>query len=203
MELFYGAADLQRAKELLEDIPPACKKVVLGIGASAPSKKYPVSQLTIALKELARKDLVFVIVGGKSELNDANFIEQNLPREKVVNLAGKTTLRETEAVISLTDCYIGNDTGVLHMAAAAKVPVLGIYRGAADRENILPAIINEFRRFPPWQTEAFILRPMHPLDDCAKMPPAFGLCKRLDIPHCITQIPPHAIVEGFEKLTTL
>ena len=64
----------------------------------------------------------FVIIGGKTEVDDAAFLEKNLPSGKVLNLAGKTTLRETEAVITLADYYIGHDTGVLHMAAAAKVP---------------------------------------------------------------------------------
>ena len=199
MELFISPADVQRARELLKDIPSACKKVALGIGGSAPTKKYPPEKLLVALKELVKKNFFFVMVGGKSELDDANFLEKNLPPEKVLNLAGKTTLRETEAVISQTDFYLGNDTGVMHMAAAAQIPVVVLHRAAIDRDNFLPAILNEYRRFPPYQTKAIALRPAHPLDDCADMPPFYGICFHQE-PHCITQITPQEIVTAVEKM---
>ncbi len=202
MELFYGAQDLQRACELLEDIPPHCKKILIGIGAGDANRKYPVEKLLVALKELAKKDLVFVIVGGRAELDDANLLEKNLPPEKVLNLVGKTTLRETEAVVAQADYYVGNDTGVMHMAAAAQIPVLYICREASDRKDIVPGIFSILRRFYPWQTKSIILQPAHPLDDCATLPPIYGWCHHREA-HCITQIPSHAIIKGFEKLTTL
>ena len=203
MELFFGAEDFQYARELLEDFPASAKKVVIGIGGSAPTKKYPVEKYLIALKELAKKNLVFIIVGGKSELEDAAYLEKNLPSEKVLNLVGKITLRETEAIVSQTDFYLGNDTGVLHMAAAAKIPVIGLYRAAADRADVLPGVLNESLRFPPWQTKAICLRPAHPLGDCATLPPVYGLCRHPEIPHCIAQITPQEIITAFEKLEGL
>ena len=203
MELWFSAEDSERAKQWLEDLPPAHKKISICIGASAPTKRYPVDKYLVALKELAKRDLAFVIVGGKAELNDANFIEQNLPRGKVLNLVGKTNLRETAAVVAQTDYYIGNDTGVLHMAAAAKLPVIGIYRGAANMENILPGVINEYRRFAPWQTKSIIIRPAQPLGECATLPPVFGNCHHLNEPHCIAQIDPRAVIEAFDRLEGL
>ena len=199
-ELFYGAADLIRARALLKGI--SRKKVLLGIGAGGGSRKYPVEKYLIALKELAKKNLVFVIVGGKAEFEDAAFIEKNLPRGKVLNLVCKTTLRETEALVSLTDYYLGNDTGIMHMAAACKIPCLVLYREAQDKENILPGTYSEFARFPAWQTNSVILRPDHQLDDCAAKVPIYGWCHSHE-PHCITQITPQEIIDAFEVLQTL
>ncbi len=201
-ENFFGAADILYARELLKNIPPACRKVVLGIGAGLEERRYPVEKFLLALKILAEKNLTFVIVGGKSELDDANFLEQNLPHGKILNLVGRTTLRETAAVISQADYYLGNDTGVMHMAAAAQVPCITFYREAADKEDFLPGVLSEYRRFPPWQTNSVVLRPDHQLDDCAKLPPIYGWCHH-DKPHCITQITPQEIVDGFETLTKL
>ena len=200
MELFYGAEELQHAKELLEDLPPSCKKILIGISAGAAGRKYPVEKYLIALKNLAKKNFVFVITGGKTESEDAAYLEKNLPSGKVLNLVGKTTLRETEAVISLMDFYIGNDSGVMHMAAAAKVPVLAIYREAVDRQNVSPMRLSEFLNFPPWQTKSVILRPKHPLGECATLPPIYGHCHHENESHCITQITPQEIVTGFNKL---
>lgn len=202
-EIWFGAADFQRARELLKNIPSTNKKVLLGLGAGFPSRKYPVEKLLVALKELVKKNLTFVIVGGKSELEDANFVEKNLPSGKVLNLVGQTTLRETEAVISQMDFYLGNATGVMHMAAAAHVPVLTIYRGAADKEDFLPGLFSEFQRFPPWQTKSVILHPDHQLEECAKRGPIYGWCHVGDRPHCIAQISPQEIIDGFETLEAL
>lgn len=202
IELFYSVEDFQCAKEILEDIPPNCKKVILGLGAQELNRKYPVEKYLIALREIAKKDLVFIIVGGQGELDDANFIERNLPRGKVLNLVGKTTLRQCEAVTAQADFYLGNDTGNMHMAAAEKIPVLCLYHEAVDRENFFPAIHSEFRRFPPYRTKAIVLRPAYQLDDCATLPPCYGHCHHHE-PHCITQITPQEIIDGFEKLQTL
>ena len=202
MELFFGEEDFIRARELLQNVPPNCRKVLLGIGGSGAGRQYPVEKYLLAFKELAKKNLVVVLVGGQTEINDADFLEKNLPHGKVLNLVGKTTLRETEAVVVQTDFYVGNDTGVMHMAAASKIPCLVLYREAQDKEDYLPGVFSEFRRFPPWQTNSIILRPDRQLDECAKLPPVYGWCHYSE-PHCITQITPQEIIDGFEVLETL
>lgn len=199
LELFYSAEDFQYAKDLLEDLPPNCKKVIVGIGARQDCRKYPVEKYLVALNELSKKNLMFIIVGWKDELDAAAYLEKNLPAGKVLNLVGKTTLRQTEAIISQSDFYVGNDTGNMHMAAAAQIPCLVLYRDAQDKEAYLPGIYSESQRFTPWQTNAVILRPDHQLDDCARRDPVYGWCHH-DEPHCITQIPPQWIIDGFEVL---
>ena len=202
IEPFYGAADYLRARALLKIIPSARKKVIVGIGAGDANRKYPAEKFLAAFKVLAAKNLCFVIVGGRDELDDANFIQENLPAEKVINLVGKTTLRETEAVINLADYYVGTDSGVMHMAAANQIPCLVLYREAQDKEEHLPGLFSEYRRFPPWQTKAVILRPDRQLPDCAARHEIYGWCHS-DEPHCITQITPQDIVEGFAALEKL
>ena len=202
MELFFGEKDFRRAREFLQNVPPNCRKVLLGIGGSGAGRQYPVEKYLLAFKELAKKNLVVVLVGGQTEIDDADFLEKNLPHGKVLNLVGKTTLRETEAVVSQTDFYVGNDTGVMHMAAASQLPCLVLYREAQDKEDYLPGVFSEFRRFPPWQTNSIILRPDRQLDECAKLPPVYGWCHYSE-PHCITQITPQEIIDGFEVLETL
>ena len=202
MELFFSTEDFLHAQKLLQAVPSNCKKILLGISASGGVRRYPVEKYLVALKELAKKNFVFVIVGGKSEVDEAAYVEKNLPRGKVFNFTGKTTLRETEAVISQMDFYLGNDTGIMHMAAAAQIPVLVLYQEAKDRENVLPGIFSSYRKFPPWQTKFVALRPEHPLGDCAKLPPTYTHC-HCNFPHCITQITPQEILDGFAALEKL
>lgn len=202
MELFYDAADIRRADELLATLPADCKKAVVCVGSREGGKKYPVEKYLVAFRELVKKNLAFVIVGGSDDIDAATYLEKNLPSGKVLNLAGKTTLRETEAIVSRMDYYIGNDTSVLHMAAAEQIPVLALYRDPVDKEDILPAILGPFKRFYPWQTKSVVLRPDHAIDECATLLPVYGYCRR-NYPHCITQITPQEIIEGFERLQSL
>lgn len=47
--------------------------------------------------------------------------------ERVVNLAGKTTLRELLALIEACDAFLSNDSGPMHIAAALQVPLIALF----------------------------------------------------------------------------
>lgn len=197
-EIWYGKEDAVKVTKILSALPDNLKKIAIGIGAGFGSRQYPMPKLAKALNQIANDNLAFVIVGGKSEIDDAEFLMNNVPNATVLNLVGKTTLRETEAIIAQMDYYIGNDSGVMHMAAAVKIPCLVTYRDAQSKEDYMPGIFSESRRFPPWMTKSVVIRPENPLDECAEQA-VYGWCRHKDA-HCITQILPEEIVEGFAEL---
>lgn len=45
----------------------------------------------------------------------------------VHNLAGQLSLREAMTAISLCDAYVGNDSGLMHVAAALRVPLTAVF----------------------------------------------------------------------------
>ncbi len=51
---------------------------------------------------------------------------------EILNLAGKTNLRELAALLSECDAFITNDSGPMHIASALLVPVVAIF-GSTDR----------------------------------------------------------------------
>ena len=202
-ELWYSVEDIQTARQLLY-IEDHLIHIVFGIGAGSENRKYPINQYVKAFKNIINQkaNVRFVVVGGKSEMNDAKILEDTLPKGKVLNLVGKTTLRETAAVIAQMDMYIGNDTGVMHMAAAEHIPVIAIYRQSKDKySGDAKGYCSEVDMFAPYQTTAIILRPEHALDDC-KNAIVYGGCKELTA-HCIKQIKPDEIVEAFKIMIYL
>ncbi len=201
MELWYSMEDFQNARELLEKIPSDVKKIIIGIGAGGGSRKYSVEKYIEAFKNIIKKyknKICFVIIGGKAESEDAEKFQKNLPKDSVLNLVEKTTLRETMALIAQGDMFIGNDTGVMHMAATFQVPIIAVYRQPKDKDQIVPGVFNEYFRFAPWQATAIILRPDHALGDCKDVP-VYGGCKYPDS-HCINQVKPNEIVTAFENM---
>ena len=66
------------------------------------------------------------IFGGPGEEHIANAIQKQISSE-VVNLAGKLSISDLAYFISRLDLLITNDSGPMHMAAAARTPVAAIF----------------------------------------------------------------------------
>lgn len=60
-----------------------------------------------------------------------NDICKDLP-EQVINLAGKTNLRELMALVSSCSVFLTNDSGPMHMAAAYGIPLLALFGSTSD-----------------------------------------------------------------------
>ena len=203
IELWYNFRDFQNARRFLNNIDPQIQRIIVGIGAGGENRKYPVKQYIQTFKQIgAQSNVCFIIVGGKSEIEDAALLEKSLPTNNVLNLVNKTTLRETAAIIAQSDMYIGNDTGTMHMASALHKPVIAIYRQSKDKdETKLKGLVSEVDFFPPYQTISIILRPEHSFGDCQNVV-CYGGCKE-DFAHCITQVKPSEIVDAYHKLNYL
>ncbi|MEZ5579452.1 MAG: glycosyltransferase family 9 protein [Candidatus Competibacteraceae bacterium] len=107
--------------------------IALGVGSSEAWKQWGAArfaELTLALNQ-RRAGSIF-IVGGSAERPLA---EEILAR---VRDGGGTAvdavalpLEQVAALLARCRCYIGNDTGVLNMAAALQVPAIGLFGGSA------------------------------------------------------------------------
>jgi len=75
-----------------------------------------------------------IIVGGPAEVPVANEVASSMERKPII-LAGKTTLRQTAAVMEKCQLFIGNDTGPMHVAAAVGVPVICIFGPASSSKH--------------------------------------------------------------------
>jgi heptosyltransferase II len=56
---------------------------------------------------------------------------------RAISLVGETSMRELPALFSVCSVFIGNDSGAMHVAAAAGLPVIGIF-GSTDPEGTSP-----------------------------------------------------------------
>lgn len=200
-ELWATAQDAEKAAEtLLAAFLGQCVPVVLGIGAGGENRKYPAEKYLEAARAISGKyDAIrFILLGGEAEKRDAAFLAESLPSGVALDLTGKTTLRESMAIVSLASLYLGNVTGLMHAAAAARLPIIALYREAVDKTGIMPGLLSEYARFSPWQANAIVLRPTHALGECADTI-IYGGCKE-PTPHCIAQISPKDIVRAFDML---
>lgn len=107
--------------------------VWVGLNAGAeygPAKRWPRENFVAAAQELHRRlDCRFIAFGGNADVAAAEGIATELAtfgvsRSSVHVLAGKTSLRELCATLSLCNVLLTNDTGPMHVAAALGVPVV-------------------------------------------------------------------------------
>lgn len=196
-ELWIGRTDMQRARALLGDFGKDGILVAMSTGAGGDSRRYPVEQWLEAMQEIAALGGRFVLIGGKQEMEDQEFLRQRMSPETLLPLVGKTSMRESAAVISCARIFMGNATGMMHAAAACNRPILVLFREAMDKDGVCTGVLSEFRRFEP-RGRYFAVRPVHALGDC-KGALAYGGCASLKA-HCIRQIPAGMVVQAFRMV---
>jgi heptosyltransferase-2 len=137
---------------------------LLGLNPGAeygPAKRWPVESFIAAGAALQRAARCrWVIFGGPSDCEIAQSIAgalgQNVPAQSVINLAGRTTLRELAAALKSCRLLLTNDTGPMHLAAAVGIPVVVPFGSTAPEMT-----------GPVWSPAAQILRaPGIPCSPC-------------------------------------
>jgi len=72
-----------------------------------------------------------VWVLGSAKENDIGALISHGYEEDVINLCGKTKLEDVIDILSLVDIAVSNDSGLMHIACAVGIRVIGIY-GSSD-----------------------------------------------------------------------
>src|SRR5262249_36563902 len=91
--------------------------VALQPGARHDYKRVPTEQLAAVGRALLDKGREIVLVGGAEEAPHGVALAQALGKP-VIDLIGKTSIRQTLGVLANMDTAVGSDTGVMHLAAA-------------------------------------------------------------------------------------
>lgn len=68
----------------------------------------------------------FLIFGSRDDLEQTTWLKSRLGPSATL-LAGQLSLRETAAMMGLTNCYVGVDTGPTHLMSTWDIPLVGMY----------------------------------------------------------------------------
>ncbi len=74
-----------------------------------------------------------LLLGGEDDRFAAEAVRRVVPRGRTVDLVGRADLATAYAALKRARLFIGNDSGVMHMAAAAGAPTLGLFGPSDDR----------------------------------------------------------------------
>jgi heptosyltransferase-2 len=128
-------------QDSLRKFIPETKKTVIGIAPGAtygPAKRwFPDRFAAVADKLNEHLSSQGILLGGKADWEVAQEV-QKLARTKLINLAGKTTLREAIYLISQCRLFISNDSGLMHIAGALNIPTIALF-GSTNPVTTSPA----------------------------------------------------------------
>lgn len=177
-EIFVTEQDRDRAAWLLRSVPPSARLVAIGIGAQSPGRRWPLARYAETIAHLRRSHGIWpVLVCSGAELGDALKIAGFLPCPRTIVSGEK--LRTVCAVLERCELFIGNDSGVAHLAAAMGCKTIVISRHPRNGD---PNHFNSPVRFAPWgSSKVCVLQPAAGLAGCEKACRSPGA-------HCITQV---------------
>jgi heptosyltransferase-3 len=160
--LWIGPGALTRAAAL---VPPGAPLLAIGPAANWRGKQWRAERFAELAQHLIGAEGLFAgarvaVLAAAHERPQAEPLLAALPPERVIDLVGKTPLMIAAAVISGSQMFIGNDTGLMHIAAAVGTPTLGLF-GPSPIE-----------RYAPWGKYTAVVRTADPPE--SMFPPGFN-----------------------------
>lgn len=134
--LYITSEEKKEAEELLVRcgvIKGEHKVVGINPGAAYGTAKcwLPDRFQEITKRLLENLDTYVIYFGDGASSSLVNEICNGFP-DRVINLAGKTSLRELMALIQLCDVFLTNDSGPMHIAAALNIPLVALFGSTSD-----------------------------------------------------------------------
>ena len=202
LEVWYTPKDLEIAKYIVKDLPRPLYALMMG--AAHPRRHYPPEKYAQLIKMILLEEptATFINFGaGPIDLKSSEIFRKSLGEEifkrHIVKAVNKSNFRTDSAIISFCDMYIGNNTGFMVVASAAKCPCLLVECFPKDLDT---GFYDIPRLYSPYKVPSVSVQPQHALPECAVNEPYHQYGCRADKAHCITQIAPETLLRGFHLL---
>lgn len=118
------------------NIKPPYVLIVPGASPQHPEKRWPAEKYAELATRIAGRGLTPVIVGSVDEREVGTMIASKERRAKTI--VSRTDLFQLAALAERAAGAVGNDTGPMHLAAAAGCPCVVLFSGASDPERVAP-----------------------------------------------------------------
>jgi ADP-heptose:LPS heptosyltransferase len=143
--------DPPRAERALELTAGAGPILAMGPAANWIGKVWPIERFANTANRLLGPDGPMsggrlMILGGPDDVRAVDELKRVMPRDRLIDLTGQVDLLTAYACLAHARLFIGNDSGLMHLAAAAQCPTLGLF-GPSDE-----------RLYGPWGPQTRALR---------------------------------------------
>ena len=133
-ELDFSGEARAAARRRLRALGLRGRAVAVHPGSGSPAKHWPAARYVDVVRRLRDEGREVVAVLGEADAAEAAVLARELPELPV--LAG-LTLVDLGAALAECRAFLGNDSGIAHLAAAAGLPVVVLF-GPSDPETWAP-----------------------------------------------------------------
>lgn len=117
-------------------LPGRMALLVPGGAAHRPDKRWPRERFAALAGRLVEAGLTPVLLGAAAEAEALGAIAAACPAAR--NLCGRTSLADLAALARRAELAVGNDTGPMHVIAAAGCPSLVLYSRHSEPAKVAP-----------------------------------------------------------------
>ena len=132
--LDFPAALRARGRARMQALGLRGRPMVVHPGSGSPTKNWPAERFVEIMRRLQAAGRETVAVLGEADVAEAAVLARELPEMPV--LAG-LTLTELAATLAECGAFLGNDSGIAHLAAAVGLPTTAIF-GPSDADVWAP-----------------------------------------------------------------
>ncbi len=134
--LYLTRQEKNTVREWLARLGITPQYTIIGInpGAAYGSAKcwIPERFKEVTKRLLLNPRVIIIYFGDKAGFSLVRDICHGMP-ERVINLCGKTSIRELMAFINACHIFCTNDSGPMHMASALGIPLLALFGSTSDK----------------------------------------------------------------------
>ena len=121
----------------IQSLPPEFSNGYIGwvIGAKHATKQFPFNKIVSALLKITGP---VVLLGGKEDAAVGEKIVGLAGGKIIFNACGKYSLNQSASLVRQAKVIVTNDTGLMHIAAAYKKPVISIWGNTVPEFGMTP-----------------------------------------------------------------
>jgi len=161
--------------------------VAFVIGAKHATKVFPVNKLLEVIEQL---DMPIVLLGGKEDRERGEQIV-NASTKDIWNTCGEFSLNQSASLLQQAKVVVTNDTGLMHIAAAFKKPIVSIWGNTVPEFGMTPYEPQHEEQLKLFQVNNLSCRP------CSKI--GFDSCPKKHF-KCMNDISSVEVAESIKKL---
>jgi ADP-heptose:LPS heptosyltransferase len=162
-----------RAQELTAGFGPilALAPAANWLGKTWPLERFSRVAMRLLDPEGPMRGGRLMVVGGPEDGKLARELKDVVMRNQFINLTEGTDLLTAFACLKRARLFVGNDSGAMHLAAAAGAPTLGLF-GPSDEQL-----------YGPWGQDTRVARGPRTYEQIRAVDPSFGqaLCHMMDL----------------------
>ena len=143
------------------NLPPEMpgKYAAIVIGGQHSTKILPAEKVIEVCRAL---DFPVVLVGGKEDADRGEYISKAL-ENNVLNTCGRFSIAQSAMVLKRAEVVLANDTGMMHIAAALRKPIVSVWGNTVPEFGMYPYLPTCPQRSCIVENKALKCRPCHKL----------------------------------------